>query len=200
MNRVRPILATVMLTLAIVPASRADDPPTVSFLKDVAPILVQNCIACHNPKKSESKYTMTTFAALAKGGVKGKGITIVPGDPDASYFVELCQPDGEPRMPYKQDPLPKEKLEILERWVKQGAKYDGAAPVGGLARRAPQSHAGLDPRRLSRHRPHHRAGDQPRRRGGRRVGLPRGHDVEGARRFARPSTAGDGRAGPRHRV
>ena len=126
MNRVRPSLATFLLTLAIAPPTRADDPAPVSFLKDVAPILVRNCIACHNPKKSESKYLMTNFAALAKGGVKGKGITLVPGDPDASYFVELCRPDGEPRMPYKQDPLPKEKLEVLERWVKEGAKYDGA--------------------------------------------------------------------------
>jgi tricorn protease-like protein len=129
MYRVRPILATLLLVLMIAPASMADDPPPVSFLKDVAPILVQNCIACHNPKKSESKYTMTTFAQLAKGGVKGKGITLVAGDPDASLFVELCRPDGEPRMPYKQDPLPKGKLEILERWVKEGARYDGAAPA-----------------------------------------------------------------------
>src|SRR5262249_38905459 len=25
----------------------------VSFIRDVAPILVENCIACHNPRKSE---------------------------------------------------------------------------------------------------------------------------------------------------
>jgi WD40 repeat protein len=129
MNRDRPTIATLLLTLAIVPSALADDPPAVGFLKDVAPILVQNCIACHNPKKSESKYTMTTFAQLAKGGVKGKGITLVSGDPDASLFVELCRPDGEPRMPYKQDPLPKDKLAVIERWVKEGAKYDGAAPT-----------------------------------------------------------------------
>jgi WD40 repeat protein len=128
MNRVRPTLATFLLVLMLAPSTEAQDgPPPVSFLKDVAPILVQNCIACHNPRKSESKYTMTTFAQLAKGGVRGKGVTLVGGDPDASYFVELCRPDGEPRMPYKQDPMPKEKLEVLERWVKEGAKYDGSS-------------------------------------------------------------------------
>ena len=62
----------------------------MSFLKDVAPILVQNCIACHNPRKSESKYTMTTFAQLAKGGVRGKGVTLVGGDADGSYFHRAC--------------------------------------------------------------------------------------------------------------
>ena len=129
MNRSRPTLATLLLALMIAPEVLADDPAPVGFLKDVAPILVQNCIACHNPRKSESKYIMTTFAQLAKGGVKGKDITLAPGDPENSYFVELCRPDGEPRMPYKQDPLPKEKLAVIERWVKEGAKYDGANPA-----------------------------------------------------------------------
>jgi len=133
MNRVRPIVATSLLALLVAaPASGVEDPPQpppISFLKDVAPILVQNCIACHNPKKSESKYIMTTFAQLAKGGAMGKGITLTPGEPDDSYFIELCRVDGEPRMPYKQDPLPKDKVETLERWVKEGAKYDGATPA-----------------------------------------------------------------------
>ena len=120
----------------------ADDPPPVSFLKDVAPILVQNCIACHNPKKSESKYTMTTFAQLAKGGVRGKGITLVGGDPDASYFVELCRPDGDPRMPYKQDPHAQGEAR-RHRALGQGRRQvRRRRTVRGLARRAPQGHAG----------------------------------------------------------
>lgn len=138
-----PGLATV-LSLAALATVRGEDAPKgpavepakpsppasapVSFLKDVAPILVQNCIACHNPRKSESKYAMTTFAALAKGGQQGEGVTLEPGDPEASYFVELIRHDGEPRMPYKLDPLPADKVAIIERWVEQGARYDGAGP------------------------------------------------------------------------
>ena len=114
---------------ALVPAAKpVKGAATVSFLKDVAPVLVQNCIACHNPRKAESKYVMTTFAQLAKGGAKGQGITLEPGDADASYFVELIRPDGEPRMPYKQDPLAHQKVGLIEKWVKEGAKYDGVDP------------------------------------------------------------------------
>jgi WD40 repeat protein len=108
------------------PGSAATDKP-VSFIRDIAPILVENCIACHNPRKSESKYVMTTFAQLAKGGQQGEGVTLEPGQPDDSYLIELVRPDGQPRMPYKQDPLPKEKIALLERWVAQGAKYDGTS-------------------------------------------------------------------------
>src|SRR4051794_23145 len=87
------------------PAKPAAPAAPLSFLKDIAPILVQNCVACHNPKKSESKYVITTFAQLAKGGQQGEGVTLEAGDPDASMLVELIRPDGEPRMPYKLDPL-----------------------------------------------------------------------------------------------
>jgi dipeptidyl aminopeptidase/acylaminoacyl peptidase len=144
MTRSRPAFLVAALALSAFADTRADDkkpegaPPEaaaakpagpVSFLKDVAPVLVQNCIACHNPKKSESKYTMTTFALLAKGGQQGEGITLEPGDPDASRFVELIRHDGSPRMPYKQDPLPAEKVALIERWVNEGAKYDGSDPA-----------------------------------------------------------------------
>ena len=118
----------------------------VSFIKDVAPILVQNCIACHNPRKSESKYIMTTFAQLAKGGQQGEDITLEPGDPDASRFVELLRPDGQPRMPYKQDPLPAEKL-AADRALGQGRGEVRRRPAErGLDRRPPQDHAGRRPR------------------------------------------------------
>jgi WD40 repeat protein len=101
----------------------------VSFLKDVAPILVENCVGCHNPKKAESRYDLTTFDLLAKGGAMGEGIMLEPGDADLSYFVELLRPEGAPRMPWKADPLPEDKRMIIERWVIEGAEYDGEDPA-----------------------------------------------------------------------
>ncbi|HEX8200113.1 MAG TPA: c-type cytochrome domain-containing protein [Isosphaeraceae bacterium] len=125
----------LLVLLAPLPA-QADDPKpadapagAVSFMKDVAPILAQNCVACHNARKAESQYNLTTFAGLAKGGQQGADITLEPGDPDASYLVELIRPDGQPRMPLKLDPLPPEKIALIERWVKEGAKYDGSSPT-----------------------------------------------------------------------
>ena len=102
-----------------------DDPKPASFMKDVAPVLVRSCIACHNARKAESKYNMVNFASLAKGGAQGEEITLEPGKPEDSRFVELLHANAKPRMPYKQDPLPKEQVALIERWVKEGAKYDG---------------------------------------------------------------------------
>ena len=100
----------------------------VSFMRDIAPIISSNCVACHNPKKAEGKYAMTTFASLAKGGEIGEGGTLEPGKPDESYLFELIGPDGEPRMPYKLDPLPDDQIALIERWITEGGKYDGESP------------------------------------------------------------------------
>lgn len=136
MFRTLTLLAASALLATTPAALRADDPRpaapaevgAVSFMKDVAPILVRNCIACHNPRKAESKYSMTTFALLAKGGQQGEDVTLEPGDPEASRFYELLKPDAKPRMPYKLDAMPAEKIALIERWVKEGAKYDGLDP------------------------------------------------------------------------
>jgi WD40 repeat protein len=111
------------------PAQAKSGPKPVSFMQDVAPILVENCIACHNPRKSESKYVMTTFGQLAKGGQQGEGSTLEPGNPDESNLVESIRPDAQPRMPFKQDPLHPDKIAIIERWVAEGGKYDGGSPA-----------------------------------------------------------------------
>jgi Tol biopolymer transport system component len=153
MNAPHPVRLSVMLILALclllsaAPGARGDGPQAsarskteagatkeagakpLSFMGDVAPVLVRNCIACHNPKKSEGKYVMTTFAQLAKGGKQGEGSTLVPGKPDDSYFIDVIQPDAEPRMPYKLDPLLPDEIRTLETWVSQGAKYDGVSPT-----------------------------------------------------------------------
>lgn len=133
MNIHQLLLAVAVFgTSANLGLARSDDPPAaaarsavapVSFMSDVAPILVQNCIACHNGRKAEGKYAMTTFAALAKGGPAGAAVT--PGNVEESYLIDLIQHDAEPRMPFKQDPLPKDKIDLVTRWIAEGAKYDG---------------------------------------------------------------------------
>ncbi|WP_250847135.1 c-type cytochrome domain-containing protein [Aquisphaera insulae] len=140
--RTATIHATLRLLLLLgVPAialaadADADDPPRpdagkpVSFLRDVAPILVRDCIACHNAKKAEGKYAMTSFAQLVKGSTSGDGPTIVAGKPDDSNFIDVLLPDADPRMPYKLDPLPEKDIDLLRRWIAEGAKYDGSSPT-----------------------------------------------------------------------
>ena len=78
------IAALFLLTDA--PAARAADKP-LSFINDVAPILKENCFACHDAKKKAGKYDMTTFEKLMAGGANGEPVTA--GDAGESDFHDL---------------------------------------------------------------------------------------------------------------
>jgi len=104
----------------------------VSFMEHVAPILKENCYACHDAKKRKGKLDMTTFERFMKGGERGEDIT--PGKPEESALLSFIKGEDEPRMPPKEIAglLPKEKVTVIERWIKEGAKYDGPTPQADL--------------------------------------------------------------------
>ena len=127
MTRLASIAPALWLLLVASAAVGGDPPalqPSPSFVKDVAPILSRHCVGCHNARRSEGRYDLTSFEKLAKGAQGGE-TAITPGDPQASRLVEVLRPDAQPRMPHKQAPLGAEKVAVVERWVAQGARYDG---------------------------------------------------------------------------
>ena len=48
--------------------AEGDPPKPVSFIREVAPILVGACQACHGPKTAESNYRLDTFEMLMRAG------------------------------------------------------------------------------------------------------------------------------------
>jgi hypothetical protein len=107
----------------------------VSFINDVAPILKENCFACHDAKKRKGKLDMTTFENFRKGGEHED--PVVPGKPDESHIIDVLTATDGSRMPPKDigEALPKEKVAVIERWIKEGAKLDaGLAPKADLLR------------------------------------------------------------------
>ncbi len=112
-----------LLFFAAPPAARAQGKP-VSFINDVAPILKESCFGCHGTKNPKGKFSMTSFENLRKGGTKEN--PIVSGKPEESYFLDVLKATDRQMMPPKDTggPLPKEKIAIIERWIKEGAKLD----------------------------------------------------------------------------
>jgi len=107
----------------------------ISFINDVAPILKENCFACHDNKKRKGKLDMTTYESFRKGGDKED--PIVPGKPDESLVIDLLTGKGAGRMPPKEsgEPLPPTKIAIIEQWIKEGGKLDsGLSPKIDLVR------------------------------------------------------------------
>jgi len=125
----QPALVGALLAVSVLASSssaRAENPPKpVSFRAEVAPILVRACLGCHDQQKHEGGLDLSTFSALKRGGKSAKESIVVAGDPDSSELVALLAPDAEPRMPYKLPPLPDHQVKLLERWVREGATFDG---------------------------------------------------------------------------
>src|SRR5262245_214780 len=94
-------------------ASKAG-PSSVSFVKDVAPILNARCGNCHlrNPR---NPFPMTTYEALMKGPPKA-GKVITPGDAAGSILITKVE---EKEMPPSGAGIPDAELATLKKWVQE---------------------------------------------------------------------------------
>lgn len=99
----------------------------ISFSKDIAPWMVEQCSRCHI-NAERGGFSMATFTALIKGS-KG-GVVLFPGDPMGSRLVETIETGDMPRSGNKVSP---ENLAKLKQWVKEGAKFDGPSPDTPIA-------------------------------------------------------------------
>ena len=134
-------LALVMISLMAGRASRADEPAAaqpVSFTKEVAPLLVQKCQACHGPADPKGDYQLGTFEHLLKPGASGSA-AVTAGNPDDSELLRLiASEDKGERMPKDGDPLAPEQVATIKRWIAEGAKFDSPDPKALLASIVPR--------------------------------------------------------------
>jgi len=101
----------------------------VDFDRQIRPILSENCYKCHGPDANERKAKLrfdVREEALkpAKSGERA----IVPGVPDKSQMVaRITATDPDDRMPPLKSgkKLSSEQIDLLRRWIAQGAPYAG---------------------------------------------------------------------------
>ena len=124
------------LLLGTAAAASAQPAKPVSFINDVAPILKENCFACHDAKKKSGKYDMTTFEKLMAGGAGRRADRARQAGGERLPRADRDRP-SERRMPPrdKGEAVPKEKAAVIERWIKEGAKLDaGLDPKADLVK------------------------------------------------------------------
>lgn len=114
----------MMLRLLILSAFSASAAP-VSFRAEVAPLLQRRCATCHSAENPKGRYQLDTFARLLKAGQSDLP-PVTPGKPDQSEVAALLrETSAQDRMPQKADALPEAEIALIERWVKEGAHFDG---------------------------------------------------------------------------
>ncbi|MCW3112594.1 MAG: hypothetical protein JWR18_990 [Segetibacter sp.] len=96
---------------------------TIDFTTQVKPIINKSCINCHGGVRQKGGFSLL-FREEALAKTESGKLGIVPGDPSGSEMIRRINlKDPEERMPYKHDPLSKEEINILTKWVKQGAQW-----------------------------------------------------------------------------
>jgi mono/diheme cytochrome c family protein len=98
----------------------------VSYTREISPLLVKNCGRCHGVRQSVPRgdFSVVTYSDLMEGG--GLTQTIVPGDPDRSllvHFIEGRRGENH-RMPLDAPPLKQAEIELIRRWIAEGARSD----------------------------------------------------------------------------
>jgi hypothetical protein len=123
-------LIALSLCLCLAASVMAAEPsPKVDFNRDIRPILSNQCAKCHGPDGKERKggtdglrLDVRDDAVADLGGYAA----IVPGHPEKSALVErINSRDDEERMPPKSSgkKLTPREIELLTRWIKEGAEY-----------------------------------------------------------------------------
>ena len=126
----RPLL---FLTLTALSAAAE-----ISFSKQIAPILIDQCVECHRSGKAKGSYRLDTVELMLKAG-DSETAPLVAGKPDESELYRLIAThDEDDRMPKKADALPEKETKLIREWIASGAKLDVADKKAALRTIVPE--------------------------------------------------------------
>lgn len=101
-------------------AAAGDDP--VDYAGSIKPILARRCLGCHGPEKQKAGLRLDARKLALKGGDSGPAI--VPGKAAESAVLErIVTSDASIRMPLQKPALPAAEIDLLRRWIDQGATW-----------------------------------------------------------------------------
>jgi hypothetical protein len=98
------------------------DPNTVYFQRDVLPILLSNCnfSGCHNASDRQKGVILDSY-----NNVMTSKADVRPGNAQGSDLYErITETDPKKRMPYQRPALSAAQIDIIKRWINQGAKNE----------------------------------------------------------------------------
>ena len=96
---------------------------TVSFRRDIAPVLVEHCVECHGATRPSGQLGLDRFARMLRGG--NRGPVIEPGKPEESLIVKKLKGTAGQRMPLRRPPLSDKTIGRITTWITEGASFDG---------------------------------------------------------------------------
>lgn len=96
---------------------------SISFNRDIRPILAEHCFACHGPDSASREADLR----LDRRASAVKAEAIVPGEPDESEMIARIfsnDPDEIMPPPKAHKPLSDAQKKLLRDWIAAGAEYE----------------------------------------------------------------------------
>src|SRR5688572_10133266 len=128
------IVAATACLLGFVTLSTGQDakppvpmPAKITYDEHVRPILREHCFSCHGPDKQESGLTLDSYQKTMAGGSSGE--VVLAGDLGSSRLWALVSHAEEPKMQPKHDKLAAAKLDLISKWIEQGAPENAGSRV-----------------------------------------------------------------------
>ena len=110
---------------------------TVDFSRDIQPLLAKRCIACHGPDTQEAGLRFDQQAAAFKELDSGNR-AIVPGHQAASEILaRITSTDPHTQMPPEGARLTPTQVDLIRRWIDEGAEWKGHWAFQPLTRPSP---------------------------------------------------------------
>lgn len=117
------IFLMVMFIITAVAAYAFFFSDRVDYNTQVKPLINKKCISCHGGVKKKGGFSLL-FRSEALANTESGKPAIIPGDPAGSEMIRrLTLKDPEERMPYKEHPLSEQEINLLTRWIRQGAEW-----------------------------------------------------------------------------
>ncbi|MFH6603610.1 PSD1 and planctomycete cytochrome C domain-containing protein [Maribacter algicola] len=122
---VKSYFSVACLLAIILTESCSSSSKKVDFSTQVKPILNNKCISCHGGVKKNGGFSLL-FEEDAFAETKSGKPAIIRGDASGSELIKrLHEDDPELRMPYEHPKLSDEEIDLLTRWIDQGAEWGG---------------------------------------------------------------------------
>jgi hypothetical protein len=120
-NKIAQIVCVViLLSMQQAVTAMAADP--VSFEKEIRPILKQYCTDCHAGEEVNGGLRLDSKKWTFKGGDSGTAI-VARNHAKSELFKRITAADPKVRMPPEADALPADKIELVKRWIQEGANW-----------------------------------------------------------------------------
>ncbi|MDA7920260.1 hypothetical protein N9B73_00770 [Verrucomicrobiales bacterium] len=119
---------TFFLSISIL-SSYAED--LVDYRSDILPLMKEHCWDCHsNEKQVKGSLAFDDLDEVRESQI-GTYNLIRPGNSEESNFVErlLLDSGDTDFMPRKAEKLPKKDIELIQKWIDQGAVVDAKKPT-----------------------------------------------------------------------